>query len=71
MDVAELPEGTPEPEIVRLAQVRGFDLVIVGLPSDSGPEGARPFDTDYLIKHAPCRICMVTPAVIPEGVAES
>jgi amino acid transporter len=71
MDVATLPDGAPEPEIVRLAQARGFDLVIVGLPSDSGPEGARPFDTNYIVKHAPCRICLVTPAVIPEGVADN
>jgi nucleotide-binding universal stress UspA family protein len=70
LDFAPLPEGPPEPEIVRLAHARSFDLVIIGLPSDSGLEGIRPFDTNYIIQHAPCRICLVTPAVIPEGLVD-
>jgi hypothetical protein len=54
-----LPAATdPNQGVVHLAQQENYDLLIVGLPTDT-TDGKPPLDTDYLLHHSPCQICMV------------
>jgi hypothetical protein len=65
VDVELLPKGDTAQGIVQLAERNDFDVIIVGQPSPSSPNQAPPFDIDYVIHHAPCWVCLVTPTAIP------
>jgi amino acid transporter len=65
VDVEELPKGVASRELVRLAEEKGYDVVIVSLPTESSSYNAPPLDTDYVVHHAPCRVCLVASPTIP------
>ena len=65
MDVQVLPEGDLAQGIVQVAERGGYDLVIIGQVS---AYEAPPFDVDYVVRHAPCWVCLVTPTAIPREV---
>lgn len=67
LDIQALPEGNPAEEIVKLAQVEKYDLIILGEASKSS-YGKAPFDVPYIMAHAPCWVCLVTPTPIPREV---
>ena len=70
--VVELPPGVIAEQLVRLAEEQGCEVVIVGLPSESSPQQGLPIDTDYLVRHASCWVCLVTSPMIPQDAeAES
>jgi nucleotide-binding universal stress UspA family protein len=62
------PNGDPTAQIVRLAQERKFDLIIIGRSAEPTPQEAAPLDIDAIVRHAPCRVCLVSPPVIPHEV---
>jgi nucleotide-binding universal stress UspA family protein len=64
--VAELPLGPPAEEIVRLAAEQDCDVLIIGLPSESSPQEGPPLDTDYIVRHAACWVCLVAWPTIPQ-----
>jgi len=70
VDVLTLPPGKPEPAIVQLAQEKRCDLILVSGTADSAEYEAPPLDVNYIVCHAPCRVCLVTPPTIPQEVDE-
>jgi nucleotide-binding universal stress UspA family protein len=55
----DLPEGAPEPAIVQLARETDCDVLIAGLKSSADWDDAPSLNTDFLIRNAPCRVCLV------------
>jgi nucleotide-binding universal stress UspA family protein len=70
VDVQELPAGDPAKAIVELAKDRAFDVVIIGLASESATDDSPKLDTNYVVRHAPCRVFPVASLVIPQDVVE-
>jgi amino acid transporter/nucleotide-binding universal stress UspA family protein len=66
LQVQSLPAGKPEAELLRFAQSQACDMIIVGVPSEASPDVVCPLDTNHLVRHAPCRVCLVTARAIPE-----
>ena len=65
--VAELPLGAAAEEaLVRLAAEQDCDVLIIGLPSQSSPQEGAPLDTDYIVRHASCWVCLVSWPTIPQ-----
>ena len=65
--VAELPLGAAaEEELVRLAAEQDCDVLIIGLPSESSPQEGTPLDTNYIVRHASCWVCLVSWPTIPQ-----
>ena len=62
--------GNAAEQVVRLAAERDCDLVIIGLPSESSPSEAAPLDTDYVLRHATCRVCLVSSPPIPQDAEQ-
>jgi hypothetical protein len=63
-----MPAGDPEPAIVQLAQEQRHNLVLVGVASETAAQETPPLDVRYIIRHARCRVCVVTPPPIPQEV---
>jgi amino acid transporter/nucleotide-binding universal stress UspA family protein len=61
-------EGDVGPVVVRRAQEGQFDAVIVALPGDSPHAHALrlPDWIEYVLRNAPCRVFLVSPAVVPQ-----
>ena len=68
LDIQVLPQGDTAQEIVRLAEREEYDVVIIGRASESSPSEAPPLDVEYVVRHAPCWVCLVTPTAIPAEV---
>jgi amino acid transporter len=68
VQVAAMPAGDPEPAIVQLAQEQRHNLVLVGVASETAAQETPPLDVRYIIRHARCRVCVVTPPPIPQEV---
>jgi amino acid transporter len=66
VDVCPLPQGEPAAEIVRLATEQKFDVILIGKASESSIETAPPLDVEYIVEHAPCWVCVVSPKPIPD-----
>jgi amino acid transporter/nucleotide-binding universal stress UspA family protein len=64
--------GTPGPEIVRLAREGKSDVIAFAKPPDAPINEALAADTweGYVIRHAPCQVLVATPPVPPEELAE-
>lgn len=71
LDIQWLPEGEPAQAIVELALRQDFDVVIIGKPSESSTTEGPSLDVEYILDHAPCWVCLVTPTPIPQEVDES
>jgi hypothetical protein len=69
IDLQTLPEGDPAEGIINLARCEKYDVVILGAPSRFSSATAS-LNLDYLVKHAPCWVCVVTPTAIPRDVDE-
>jgi nucleotide-binding universal stress UspA family protein len=67
LDIQALPEGDIAKGIVEVAKRGGYDLVIIGQAS---AYETPPFNVDYVVGHAPCWVCLVTPSAIPPEVDE-
>jgi len=70
MEVRSLPGAPAElgARIISLAQEGKYDLIILSLSSDV-PAGADRHDdgpTNYVLRHAPCRVFLASPPVIPQ-----
>jgi nucleotide-binding universal stress UspA family protein len=65
VEVQTLPEGDPAHGIVQLAERDQYDVIIIGQASPLSPNPAPAFDVDYVVRHAPCWVCLVTPTAIP------
>jgi nucleotide-binding universal stress UspA family protein len=70
VEVMALPQGDPARGIVQLAEKEQFNLVILGVASESATSEPSPVDVDYVLDHAPCWVCLVTPTVIPQELEE-
>jgi hypothetical protein len=70
VETQPLPDGRPEAGLLRLAREQGHDLVIIGLAAEPAAGTGPPLDVDYIVSHAPCRICLMAPPVIPQEVEE-
>ena len=68
LDIQVLPQGDTAQEIVRLAEREEYDVIIIGRASESSPSEAPSFDVEYVVRHAPCWVCLVTPTAIPAEV---
>ena len=66
VNVYPLPQGEPAQEIVRLASEQKFNVILIGKPSESSIEAAPLLNVDYIVEHAPCWVCVVTPKPIPD-----
>ncbi len=64
--------GDRGPEIVRLARTGQYDLIILALPGERPPGRNVPLPewTDYVLRHAHCRVCLAVPPAIPEEVVD-
>ena len=58
--------GAAAEELVRLAAEQDCDVLIIGLPSQSSPQEGAPLDTDYIVRHASCWVCLVSWPLIPQ-----
>jgi nucleotide-binding universal stress UspA family protein len=67
MDIQVLPKGDPAEAVVQLAESGGYDVIIIGQAS---PYEAPPLNVEYVMRHAPCWVCVVTPSAIPREVDE-
>jgi amino acid transporter len=70
LDVRSLP-GDPcnlGANIVKLAQEEKYDLIILALPTDesAGVEPNADGPTNYILRHAPCRVFLASPPAIPQ-----
>jgi hypothetical protein len=65
-----LPDGNPEAGLLRLVREQGHDLVIIGLAAEPMAGPVQPLNVDYVLRHAPCRVCLMSPPVIPQEVEE-
>jgi hypothetical protein len=70
LDVRSLP-GDPKElgaRIIALAQEGKYDLIILSLSSDvpAGPDRQTDGPTNYVLRHAPCRVFLAAPPVIPQ-----
>jgi nucleotide-binding universal stress UspA family protein len=72
-DVAfhDLPGKDLNAEIVRYAEQEDCDVLVIGMKSPSSWDESPAFNTDFLVQHAPCRVCLVAPPPIPQTVDES
>jgi hypothetical protein len=70
VEAQPLPDGNPEVEILRLVRNQGHDLVIIGLTAEPAAGSTPPLNVDYILRHAPCRVCLMAPPVIPQEVEE-
>jgi nucleotide-binding universal stress UspA family protein len=71
MDIRTLPAGDPAQALVQLARDGQYNLIVIGKSSESSPQEGPPLDVDYILDHAPCWVCLVTPTPIPQEVDES
>lgn len=53
-------------EVVRVIREGRFDLVILGLIRDLPADQPPVLDVNYLMREAPCRVCLVAPPGIPQ-----
>jgi amino acid transporter/nucleotide-binding universal stress UspA family protein len=65
LDIQVLPKGDIARGIVEVAEQGGYDLLVIG---QSSAYEAPSFDVDYVVHHAPCWVCVVTPTAIPREV---
>jgi amino acid transporter/nucleotide-binding universal stress UspA family protein len=56
----------PEQAIIKLAQEKNYDLIVLGPESsDSETPG---LNVDFILQNAPCSVCRITPPPIPQDV---
>jgi amino acid transporter/nucleotide-binding universal stress UspA family protein len=65
--VREVDGNEPATAILEAAREDHCDLIILGQPSDT--EIASPVNIDWIVRHAPCRVCLITQPEIPREVA--
>jgi amino acid transporter len=70
VDLQGLPAGDAARGIVQLAERDEYDAILIGMASPSSPSRLPPLDVDYVIRHAPCWVCVITPTAIPRGTVE-
>ena len=70
VDLHGLPEGESAHGIVQLAQRDEYDVILIGKSSPSSPSESPPLDVDYVIRHAPCWVCLIAPTALPRGTVE-
>jgi amino acid transporter/nucleotide-binding universal stress UspA family protein len=60
------------PEIVRLAREGQYDVIILATPPELPPGQALPEGSwgNYVLRHAPCHVFLVSPPVVPQEVAD-
>jgi amino acid transporter/nucleotide-binding universal stress UspA family protein len=66
------PEGEPGPEIVRIAHAGQYDLIVLPIPAEQTLAQGSPLDarSDYVLKHAHCRVLLTAPPTIPQEVVD-
>jgi nucleotide-binding universal stress UspA family protein len=64
--------GDVGPEIVRLAREGHYDLIILATPPELPPGQALPEGSwgNFILRHAPCHVFLVSPPVVPQEVAD-
>jgi amino acid transporter len=70
LDIQVLPKGDVAQAIVRLAEREKYNVILIGQASESSPSAAPSFDVEYVIRHAPCWVCLIAPTAIPAEVAD-
>jgi amino acid transporter/nucleotide-binding universal stress UspA family protein len=61
------PDGDDQTSaLVRLAREGKYDLVVVGVSSESINNQTSPVDNTYLLRHSPCRVFLSAPPAIPQ-----
>jgi len=63
----DLNHDDPAAAVLRLALEDHCDLIVLGGSSET--EQTPPVDTHQILRHAPCRVCLITPPGIPQEVA--
>jgi amino acid transporter/nucleotide-binding universal stress UspA family protein len=71
VEIQPLPEGDRAAAIVNLAKQSRYDLLLIGFAPPSASYEAPPVDADYIVRHAPCRVCLLAPPAIPQDVDAS
>ena len=66
LDILTLPKGDLAQAIVQLAKEGQYDVIIIARPSESSTYAGPPLDAEYVVRHAPCWVCLVTPTAIPQ-----
>jgi amino acid transporter/nucleotide-binding universal stress UspA family protein len=64
LEVHEIGDAEPGPEIIRLAREGKYDLLIAGGYGDRAAD-KHPLDLDYLVRNAPCQVFLASPPAIP------
>jgi amino acid transporter/nucleotide-binding universal stress UspA family protein len=57
-------------EILQYAEQEDCDVLVVGVSSPTTWEEGPRLDTEFLMQHAPCHVCLVSPPPIPQTVVE-
>jgi hypothetical protein len=65
IEVLSLQTGGAETEILRLAQEKHYDLVVVNIPFEPPPGMDKVLDANYLLRHATCRVFVTAPPALP------
>jgi hypothetical protein len=68
LEVCNLPgdPGQLGDRLVKLAQEGKYDLIILAMPADVSIEGPLDGFICYVLRHAPCRVFLAAPPVIPQ-----
>ncbi len=63
----DLGDQDPAAAIVRVAREDHADLIMMGLSAEFAEP--LPIDVNWVVRHAPCRVCLVAPPGIPQDTA--
>ncbi len=63
----DLGDQDPATAIVRVAREDHADLIMMGLSAEFAEPP--PIDVNWVVRHAPCRVCLVAPPGIPQDTA--
>jgi hypothetical protein len=63
----DLNHDDPVAAVLRLALEDHCDLIVLGGSSET--EQTPPVDFHEILRHSPCRVCLITPPGIPQEIA--
>ncbi|MBI3836983.1 MAG: amino acid permease [Planctomycetia bacterium] len=66
VDLCDLGDSEPAASLLRVAREDHCDLILIGVPSES--EGPPSLDVNTIVRHAPCRVCVIAQPEIPQEV---
>ena len=64
VDLRPLADDEPAAAVVRAAQEDHCDLLLLGVPSEF--KGPPSIEVNWIVRHAPCRVCVIMEPTIPQ-----